>query len=608
MLWPSVRIRVLRAGLAASACAAFALLAAGGAGATFPGRNGVIAFASNRHPLLDHPQISALDIGTGELRNLSVGPGRDFDAVPSPDGSRIAFTRLGNEGGIWLMNADGGDQRLLIRGGYHPVWSPDGKSIAFNGGGPGDCPPGAFHCGHLTAVWTMRTDGSRLRRHETATRNATWSPDSRRIAYEAQIDPWGESHGIRVANRTGRKARWVSRWGRLPAWSPDGRLIAYDGGALIGAARPDGTHRRTVAAGRFPMWSPRGNRLAYLCGRQREVAGRTTFALCVVDQGGHHRRVVARSVRYSSGATADNAEVAWSPNGLRLAYAMPDGIVVVDFDGRHRRRVAHTEVGFSVTGLVWSGDRRKLLFSQTRDYNDLEIYTIAADGSGAAPLTENDVEDLQPAWSPDGKRLAWVHVLSRTPEVWLMNGDGTGPRLVIRNGFDPAWTADGARIVFSRYVGPSTQPYWTYSVDLATGEERVLVRGGYHAVPSPDGTKLAYLGGSFGSLFVAAADGSGATELVNADTTDSVSWSPDSTSLVFRGSSGSLYTIRADGSGLTRVGSQDARSPTFSPDGSVLAFADFGARLEVSALDGSARTTITADGRNDYPDWQPLPR
>ncbi|MGH3083034.1 MAG: TolB family protein [Gaiellaceae bacterium] len=152
------------------------------------------------------------------------------------------------------MNANGSGQRQLISGGGHPVWSPDGRTIAYNGSGPGDCPPGASRCGHTVAVRIVRVDGSADRVLSPSSRNASWSPSGRRVAYEAAIDPYGNAHAIHVANADGTKVRRVAGGGATvaaspasPAWSPDGRLIAYGVNRAIYVVRPDGTGRRRLA-------------------------------------------------------------------------------------------------------------------------------------------------------------------------------------------------------------------------------------------------------------------------------------------------------------------------------------------------------------------------
>jgi Tol biopolymer transport system component len=374
-------------------------------------------------------------------------------------------------------------------------------------------------------------------------------------------------------NADGTKARWIASAGAHPAWSPNGRLIAYDGPRGIEVVRPDGTGRRRLAVGVSAIWAPRGSRLAYLCGRR--TGSPETSALCLIGADGRGRRVIAHAVLVS-GAKSKNAEAAWSPRGLRLAYARPDGIFVVDANGGGRRRLARKQKAFSISRLAWSASGRWLLFTEARDYNDLEIYTTTADGSSVKPLTSNAVGDLQPSWAPDGTRLAFVRMHGPSSDIWVMNADGSGQRLVTPNGFDPAWTPDGKRIVFSRfrYVEPTAEPYSIYAVTVSSGGEQMLVPGGSHGAPSPDGTRLAFLRGTFGELVIATADGSGATPLTSADTSGSVSWSPGGGTLAFAGSHGAPYTIRVDGSGLTRVPVDDpsARAYSYSPDGTAFTF------------------------------------
>ena len=615
---PPLSSRVLGAAVAAFAGLAVALVATGAATATFPARNGLIAFASDRDPLLQHPQIFSLGIRGGQPRNLSRSAADDYDPAPSPDGRRIAFSRGGE---IWLMNADGSSQRLLARGGSHPVWSPDGRMIAYNGASAGQCPPEAFRCGHLVAVWTVRLDGSALRRFETGSRNASWSPGGRRIAYEGAVDPYGGANGIRVANADGTHARWVARAGARPSWAPNGRLIAYmvtarDGEPRIQVVRADGTARRRLAAGTLPIWASRGNRLAYLCGRRVEApAGGTASALCVVDARGERRRVVARGVVVGAGVSSETTGAAWSPRARELAYAGSEGIFVVGADGRGRRRVARTARRLAINSLAWSANGLRLVFTETIPQNDLEIFTVAADGSGARPLTRNDVNDLQPSWAPDGRRLAFVRLTAARParpDIWVMNADGSGQRLIRRNGVEPAWTSDGSRIVFTRF---GTEPGSTYSVSVSTGREQLLVSGGFHGAPSPDGTKLAFVRSSREDhhIFVAAADGSGETSLARGG--GRLSWSPDSTTLLFSGCAlGSVCTVRVDGSGVRQIPIAEpwGGAYSYSPDGTALTFSSGTgyptSQIEVSRIDASGRAVITAAlGRNTDPDWQPLP-
>jgi hypothetical protein len=88
--------RCVASAVAAFACLAVALVASGSATATFPGRNGLIAFESDRHPLLDNPQFFAVD-ARGGIPELLTGVAQESAlGATSPDRKLVAFTRSGS--------------------------------------------------------------------------------------------------------------------------------------------------------------------------------------------------------------------------------------------------------------------------------------------------------------------------------------------------------------------------------------------------------------------------------------------------------------------------------------------------------------------------------
>ena len=112
---------------------------------------------------------------------------------------------------------------------------------------------------------------------------------------------------------------------------------------------------------------------------------------------------------------------------------------------------------------AWSPDGKKIAFSSNRDgkydgatgecFNALcsyEIYIMNADGTGLPfRLTNRDRSDYQPAWSPDGKKIAFTSILSGHLEIFTMNADGTGLPFRLVNGTEPAWSPDGKKIAFT---------------------------------------------------------------------------------------------------------------------------------------------------------------
>ena len=126
---------------------------------------------------------------------------------------------------------------------------------------------------------------------------------------------------------------------------------------------------------------------------------------------------------------------------------------------------------------------------------------------------------------------------------------------------------------------------------------------------SPDGSRVAFLSGSFGegSLLVIDADGSGETHVTDLQAM-SPAWSPDGTRLAFEAVEGGIYTVGTDGSGLTEV-VDDGHGPAWSPDGDRIAyFADVNGNVDVfvTDADGSQRTRVTHDPSDDVsPAWSP---
>lgn len=92
--------------------------------------------------------------------------------------------------------------------------------------------------------------------------------------------------------------------------------------------------------------------------------------------------------------------------------------------------------------VAWSPDGRKIAFVSYRDGN-MEIYVMNADGSGVTRLTNHPGSDAHPAWSPDGRKIAFQSDRDGNSEIYVMNADGSGvTRLTYSPAYDgePAWS------------------------------------------------------------------------------------------------------------------------------------------------------------------------
>ena len=307
------------------------LALAPGAAASFPGKNG--SFAVGLDGCSENRYIRAYSPAGRALAPLTprCAPGDEediyastFDADWSPDGTRLVYVQADAvPAGIVTAATDGSDQQLvpmpaeLAGRGAEPSFAPDGQRIAFTAD---------------RAIWTVRTDGSELRRvraspactgdtdncvHVEAPR---WSPDGRTIAFESVQWAFGPGKpsplkpGIWLMNaQTGRLIRRLSRGGHEADWSPDGRRLVFrteyeqasetrggtSGGNLF-VVRADGkgkasrlVHKRGTAE-TTPAWSPDGRSIFWIS--LRHGGGDVAFDLKsslwrVRARGGRPRRV-----------------------------------------------------------------------------------------------------------------------------------------------------------------------------------------------------------------------------------------------------------------------------------------------------------------------------
>jgi Tol biopolymer transport system component len=268
---------------------------------------------------------------------------------------------------------------------------------------------------------------------------------------------------------------------------------------------------------------------------------------------------------------------------------------------------------------AWSPDGTKIAFASNRDGGgDSEIFVMDANGSNITQLTNNAVEDIDPSYSHDGARMVFVHA----GEPAIMDADGTD--LVVLNPFgtfanNPEFSPDDTKIAYSaynEYPAPSGQDIHviaangTYLLDLTDD-----VYAGYADTSpswSPDGTKIVFSTGryaAFGGGFEVAvknADDSGPTTKLttfgNAYFTLDPHWGA-SGRIVFLGlanGGSTIFTMDGDGQNMTQL--SVGFTPAISPDGSQIAFHSYASTKDIFVMnsDGSEVQRLIHDSTYEF--------
>jgi hypothetical protein len=246
-----------------------------------------------------------------------------------------------------------------------------------------------------------------------------------------------------------------------------------------------------------------------------------------------------REVTVASGsATPVTLDISCVAPG-EFAYASIGGasadIYIISSDGTGAYRIT-TQPGSDVDP-AWSPDGSRIAFTSDRDA-DREIYVMNANGTNQVRLTNAYGPDYRPAWSPDGTRIAFVSTRDGNAEIYLMNADGTNPVRLTSNtahDADPSWSPDGRRIAFSS-DRDGNGGIWVMNAD-GSGPTRLTTNIGGDLQPawSPDGTRIAFSRVSAGNsdIFTVNADGSGLKKLTQGiDNAADPSWSPNGRKIV----------------------------------------------------------------------------
>lgn len=304
--------------------------------------------------------------GTG-LNNLTQSSANDVQPVWSPDGKHIAFVsdrdadiESNYHYDIFVMNLDGKDLTNLTAdsaSGSWPKWSPDGTHIAFNSSRDGE-----------NEIYVINSDGSGLRNVTNMPGNdnfGSWSPDSSQISFIHYDDDTGNGDiylvGIDGSNLTNLTNNAINNRYGLPEWSPDGTHIAFSFSS-----------EETAVETCLDRYQPECNSELYIIKTNGTDLTRLTFN------------------------AARDFYPRWSPGGEKIAF--------VSYRDEPNPEICNA-------------------FLHASDNCNSEIYIVNLDGSGLANLTNNVAPDNTPAWSPDGSQISFRSDRDGSPAIYIMDTD-----------------------------------------------------------------------------------------------------------------------------------------------------------------------------------------
>jgi Tol biopolymer transport system component/DNA-binding winged helix-turn-helix (wHTH) protein len=401
----------------------------------------------------NHQHVYVKYLGSESPLKVTNDPADDYSPVWSPDGRSIAFLRVSEKDrGIYIAPALGGAAHKVLsplgtieweRGSLS--WSPDGKKLIFTDGKSAKSPSSIYSL-RLDTLQTQKvTNPSELSDGDSS---PAFSPDGSKIAFLRGTE--GAVRDIFIAEASGGNPRQLTfdrRYVSGLAWTADSSAVVFS----------------SDRGGKFSLWRISADGGAPV---RLPVGGEDAFSPAISRQG-NHLAYTQRSAK-------------WSIVRVSLKNPQAKDAITRVLSSTQQDSFAH-----------FSPDSTRIAFQSVRSGTQ-EIWLASIDGTNLVKLTSFEGPLTgSPTWSPDGRQLAFDSRPKGQSHIYVTNVEGGVPRALTDGAYNdivPSWSRDGRWI----YFGSNRTSGWqVWKVPVTGGEALQVTRqGGFVGTESWDGAYL----------------------------------------------------------------------------------------------------------------------